>query len=217
MSTINFQSTCKNKANKAFKLFKEHPYSNGLNFEKLKGFTNTYSVIINNQYRAIGEMKDGIITWTEIIPHTYNKMRQKGMFILNWSHIVVESYCSFKNDDLAEKPICCKYNAGITGLHCLAYDSQNNNYCPYLGFGTAKTTIVLTNQKGETINFDSFFGDLNGKKRRRNGLKNKMSIYQIMTMPKKMIKKEYLNVVYGKRVIQKKVNEQPNRLNNNCD
>ncbi|WP_273322494.1 hypothetical protein [Vallitalea guaymasensis] len=79
---------------------------------------------------------------------------------MNWSHIVVESYCSFKNDNLAEKPICCKYNPGITGLHCLAYDSQNNNYCPYLGFGTAKTTIVLTNQKGETINFDSFFGDL---------------------------------------------------------
>ncbi len=62
-------------ADEKFELFKVNPNHPGLNFEKLNGFTNKYSVRINDQYRAIGDLKDGIITWTEIIPHTYNILK----------------------------------------------------------------------------------------------------------------------------------------------
>lgn len=38
----------------------------GLNFEKLKGYSNRWSVRINDQWRAIGEMKDDVMTWIKI-------------------------------------------------------------------------------------------------------------------------------------------------------
>ncbi|WGU94451.1 polymorphic toxin-type HINT domain-containing protein [Paenibacillus dendritiformis] len=63
------------QADEKFKLLKENPDLPGLNFEKLKGFDSKYSVRINDQYRAIGELKDNVMTWTEIIPHTYNKLK----------------------------------------------------------------------------------------------------------------------------------------------
>lgn len=62
----NLQKT----ADKQFELFKTTPNHKNLNFEKLKGFDNLYSVRINNQYRAIGEKVGDTITWTKIIPHT---------------------------------------------------------------------------------------------------------------------------------------------------
>ena len=62
----------KKAADRAFSKFKTNPYQSGLNFEKLKGYTNTYSVRINDQYRAIGQLVGNKITWTKIIPHTYN-------------------------------------------------------------------------------------------------------------------------------------------------
>lgn len=63
------------QADEKFELFKRNPDLPGLNFEKLKGFDNKYSVRINDQYRAIGELKDNAMTWIEIIPHTYNKLK----------------------------------------------------------------------------------------------------------------------------------------------
>ena len=58
-------------ADKAFAQFKSNPLHNGLNFEKLSGYTNRYSVRINQQYRAIGELKGNTIKWIKITPHNY--------------------------------------------------------------------------------------------------------------------------------------------------
>ena len=60
-------------ADEKFSLFKQNPELPGLNFEKLKGFDNKYSIRINDQYRAIGTKEGNVMRWTEIIPHTYNK------------------------------------------------------------------------------------------------------------------------------------------------
>ncbi|MBS1703603.1 MAG: hypothetical protein JST12_18205 [Armatimonadetes bacterium] len=59
-------------AKKAFRLLKQDPGNRGLNFEKLKGFANKYSVRINDQYRAIGIKTKWSWEWQRIIPHTYN-------------------------------------------------------------------------------------------------------------------------------------------------
>lgn len=58
------------RARQAYRLFQENPRHPSLRFRKLQSTDSDYSVRINAQYRAVGQMKDGIITWNWVGPHT---------------------------------------------------------------------------------------------------------------------------------------------------
>ncbi|WP_197259279.1 hypothetical protein [Paenibacillus dendritiformis] len=70
---------------------------------------------------------------------------------MRWKHVVVEGYCFYENTGNSLKPHCCKYNPGDVGAHCLSYDETEKKICPYFGFGTARTSLVLTGDDGEAI------------------------------------------------------------------
>lgn len=70
---------------------------------------------------------------------------------MGWKHIVIEGFCLFNEKDNSLKPHCCKYNPGDIGAHCLSYDETEKKICPYFGFGTARTTLLLTGDDGGAI------------------------------------------------------------------
>lgn len=77
-------------------------------------------------------------------------------------HLMVETNCIY---DLMETnnihvPECCKFGVGNISINCLKYHETSNKICPYLIFGTAKSTFALTDKSGEIINAVSFFDDL---------------------------------------------------------
>jgi len=57
------------EAKKAFRLFLADPAHPGLEFKKLQGTTNTYSVCIGAHYRAAGELSADTIIWFWIGTH----------------------------------------------------------------------------------------------------------------------------------------------------
>ncbi|URZ05797.1 hypothetical protein [Clostridium felsineum] len=95
-------------------------------------------------------------------------------------HIVVEANCFYDiNKKEGEKvPKCCEFGANNISNNCLEFDGTSNKYCPFLVFGSAKTTLVLTEQKGNVINSNSFWADLSlseeeWKKREKEWLEDK--------------------------------------------
>jgi mRNA-degrading endonuclease RelE of RelBE toxin-antitoxin system len=56
-------------AKKAFRLFLSNPVHPGLEFKKLQGNTNSYSVRVGAHYRAVGEMTGDAIVWFWIGTH----------------------------------------------------------------------------------------------------------------------------------------------------
>lgn len=77
-------------------------------------------------------------------------------------NILIEANCIYnidkKDDDLV--PNCCMLGPNNVSINCFKYNKDKNKYCPFLVFGTAKTTIVLTDEYGNVINSDGFWGDL---------------------------------------------------------
>lgn len=82
---------------------------------------------------------------------------------MNWKHIVVEGHCIYDLNENKNKkiPECCKYNPGKIGAHCFKYNIEQRQFCPYLGIGTAKSSMVLTNSEGISVNGTCFFDDIN--------------------------------------------------------
>jgi hypothetical protein len=102
-------------------------------------------------------------------------------------HIAIEANCFFNidRDENECKPECCIYDPGNVSINCLMYDK--NQYCPFLVFGHARTTILLTEQKGNVVNADCFWGDL------------KLSEAEWIKQEKKWIEKQndYINKLNG--------------------
>lgn len=75
---------------------------------------------------------------------------------MQWKHIVLEGYCVFGMEgDKQEIPKCCKDKPYSIGLHCLNYEEKK--YCPYFAFGTARSSIVVTDKNGDAIGGTCFF------------------------------------------------------------
>ncbi|WP_432663372.1 hypothetical protein R9X47_22675 [Wukongibacter baidiensis] len=76
-------------------------------------------------------------------------------------HIVIEAKCLYYFIEDTEKqiPSCCKYEPGRVGTLCFKFNEEKHKYCPYLGIGTAKASLVLTDGEGEAINADGYWGD----------------------------------------------------------
>ena len=79
---------------------------------------------------------------------------------MSWTHIVLEAYCSYEDNEERVIPKCCSEKPGIVGYHCLQDAISKNSICPYFSFNSAKSTLVLTDKTGKSIEYDSFFGDL---------------------------------------------------------
>jgi mRNA-degrading endonuclease RelE of RelBE toxin-antitoxin system len=63
------------QARRAFHLFQQNPSHPGLNFKKVVGENNVYSVRIGLGYRALGRVDDDAIVWSWIGPHAdYDKL-----------------------------------------------------------------------------------------------------------------------------------------------
>lgn len=78
---------------------------------------------------------------------------------MNWSHILIEGFCLFDTDSDSVVPSCCINGLGNTGINCLLSKETEKSMCPYFGFQEAKSTILLTNNIGVSIEFDSFDSD----------------------------------------------------------
>ncbi|MCP4162964.1 MAG: hypothetical protein GY760_23120 [Deltaproteobacteria bacterium] len=94
---------------------------------------------------------------------------------MSWNHIVVEGHFLIKFDvefdklnsgikDYIQKngkvpPKCCKYHGNRIGSFCLKFHEEEYNYCPFFAFGTAKSSIILTNNIGEEAASDTFWID----------------------------------------------------------
>lgn len=62
-------------AKKAYHLWRENPQHPSLDFKKLKGSTDRFSVRIGAHYRALGRVGDEGVTWVWIGTHEeYNKL-----------------------------------------------------------------------------------------------------------------------------------------------
>jgi mRNA-degrading endonuclease RelE of RelBE toxin-antitoxin system len=55
---------------RAYRLFQSNPAHRGLNFKKVEGTSNVYSVRIGRGYRALGQMDSSNIVWFWIGPHS---------------------------------------------------------------------------------------------------------------------------------------------------
>ncbi len=65
----------KRQARRAYKLFKANPNHPGLNFKKIQGRSNIYSVRIGIDYRALAVVRDDTAVWFWIGPHSeYDKI-----------------------------------------------------------------------------------------------------------------------------------------------
>ncbi|MCP4181598.1 MAG: hypothetical protein GY756_27860 [bacterium] len=103
---------------------------------------------------------------------------------MSWNNIVVEGHCLLKFDvdldklnsaikDYIQKngkvpPKCCKYSGERVGSFCLKYIEEENVYCPFFAFVTAKSSVILTNNIGEEAASDSFWIDNNLKNQNAN-------------------------------------------------
>jgi mRNA-degrading endonuclease RelE of RelBE toxin-antitoxin system len=56
-------------AREVYRMFSRDPQHPSLKFKKLPPFDDIWSVRINNNYRAIGRMKDDVIVWFFIGSH----------------------------------------------------------------------------------------------------------------------------------------------------
>ena len=81
------------------------------------------------------------------------------MISISLKHIVIEGTCFFDVTNSANKPACCKSGPGNIGVHCLSFDEKERKLCPYFAFGTARSSIVLTDQKGDSVGFNGFWSD----------------------------------------------------------
>ncbi|KAJ50065.1 hypothetical protein CTM_19904, partial [Clostridium tetanomorphum DSM 665] len=77
-------------------------------------------------------------------------------------HIVMEANCFYDSDKKENEsvPKCCKFGPNNISINCLKFNEGENRYCPFLVLGSARTTLVLTEQNGNAVNSDSFWGDL---------------------------------------------------------
>lgn len=77
-------------------------------------------------------------------------------------HIVIEANCFYDSYENGNKavPKCCKFGTNNISINCLKFNEGENRYCPFLVFGSARTTLVLTEQNGNAVNSGSFWGDL---------------------------------------------------------
>ena len=57
------------QARRAYQLFRQNPSHPGLNFKKVEGNANVYSVRVGLGYRALGQMDGSDIIWFWIGPH----------------------------------------------------------------------------------------------------------------------------------------------------
>ena len=92
---------------------------------------------------------------------------------MGWKHIVMEANCLFNWDisvnDLEmniagnekELPHCCKFGPERISINCLRFDEDENKYCPFLAFGKARTSIVLTGINSEEESCKVFWTDEN--------------------------------------------------------
>ena len=91
---------------------------------------------------------------------------------MGWKHIVIEGFCSYdRENDSLKASVGCVDNAGTIGLYCLKYNEDSRQICPYFGFGTARSTLILTGKDGEAVKFRSFVLD-DGTMREEEWLKN---------------------------------------------
>ena len=74
---------------------------------------------------------------------------------MGWSHILIEGHCFYDNE-ISKLPKCCKFGPSNLSLNCLNYDIENKKYCPFLAFGSARSTKVLTDERSVVIDFDLF-------------------------------------------------------------
>ena len=56
-------------ARRAYARFKENPNHPSLRFKKLRGYDDVWSVRINEQYRAVAELKGDTVIWAWIGTH----------------------------------------------------------------------------------------------------------------------------------------------------
>lgn len=79
-------------------------------------------------------------------------------------HLMIEANCMYwwseETKEEVKNPGCCEYGIGNISLNCLKYDETSKKMCPYLAFGTPRTTLALTDKSGEVINANTFFDDL---------------------------------------------------------
>ena len=63
------------QAKGAYRLFTENRHHPSLQFKKIHSTESIYSVRININYRAVGVVRNGVIVWFWIGPHTeYEKL-----------------------------------------------------------------------------------------------------------------------------------------------
>jgi hypothetical protein len=63
------------QARRAYQLFKQNPFHPGLNFKKMDGQNNIYSVRIGLGHRALGQVDGSDIVWFWIGAHAdYDKL-----------------------------------------------------------------------------------------------------------------------------------------------
>lgn len=77
---------------------------------------------------------------------------------MGWKHIVVEANCLYEENKDNKSSKCCKGNIGI---HCLAYNQDGHQICPYLVFGKSRTSVVATNKDGLAVDYSIFWTDEN--------------------------------------------------------
>ncbi len=75
---------------------------------------------------------------------------------MNWSHVLIEGFCLYNEDKEKKNPSCCINGIGKIGFHCLLFNEKKKAICPFFGFQKSKTTIALTNNEGDVIDYNSF-------------------------------------------------------------
>ena len=63
-------SNIRQQAKGAYKLFRENSHHPSLHFKKIHNTESIYAVRININYRAVGVVRNGVIVWFWIGPHT---------------------------------------------------------------------------------------------------------------------------------------------------
>lgn len=78
------------------------------------------------------------------------------------NHIAIEANCFYDSDKKENEsaPKCCNFGPNNISINCLKFNEGANQYCPFLVFGSARTTLVLTEKNGNAINSHSFWADL---------------------------------------------------------
>lgn len=76
---------------------------------------------------------------------------------MGWKHILVEGHCLFDIDDKLDIPMCFKFKPGYIGRHCLDSENDDLQRCSYFAFGSAKSTVVLTDSNGDAIACEVFW------------------------------------------------------------